>query len=74
MIVGLINGIVFAVVMGIVSVIWFGSPILGYVIAAAMVFNHLAAALAGILIPIALDRLNYDPGEGRNHQSIQIIF
>ena len=41
--------------------LWFGSGALGLVIAAAMVFNHLAAALAGILIPLALDRFGQDP-------------
>jgi magnesium transporter len=59
--VGLINGVVFAVVMGIVGVIWFGSPALGLVIATAMVINLLIAGLAGILIPVLLDRLKIDP-------------
>jgi len=59
--VGGINGIVFAVVMGIVGLIWFSSPALGLVIAAAMVINLLVAGLAGILIPVALDRLKIDP-------------
>jgi len=59
--VGLINGALFAVILGGITVVWFGSGALGLVIAAAMVFNHLAAALAGILIPISLDRLGYDP-------------
>lgn len=59
--VGLINGLVFAVVMGGVGVLWFGSPALGTVIAAAMVINLLVAGLAGILIPVLLDRLKIDP-------------
>lgn len=59
--VGLINGVVFAVVMGIVGVIWFGSPALGLVIATAMVINLLIAGLAGVLIPVVLDRLKIDP-------------
>jgi magnesium transporter len=59
--VGLINGAIFAVVMGIVGLVWFGSPVLGGVIAAAMVINLLVAGLAGILIPVALDRLGIDP-------------
>ena len=60
-IVGLINGLVFAVVMGVIGVIWFGSLGLGAVIAAAMVINLLVAGLAGILIPVTLDRLKIDP-------------
>jgi magnesium transporter len=59
--VGLINGAIFAVVMGIVGLVWFGSPMLGGVIAAAMVVNLLVAGLAGILIPVVLDRLKVDP-------------
>jgi len=59
--VGLINGAIFAVVMGIVGIVWFGQPLLGVVIAAAMVINLLVAGLAGILIPVALDRLKIDP-------------
>jgi magnesium transporter len=59
--VGLINGVVFAIVMGVVGLVWFGSPVLGAVIAAAMVINLLVAGLAGILIPVVLDRLGIDP-------------
>jgi magnesium transporter len=59
--VGLINGLIFATVMGVVGVIWFGSSLLGMVIAAAMVINLVIAGLAGILIPVALDRLKIDP-------------
>ncbi len=59
--VGVLNGFLFAFILAVVTVAWFGSGPLGLVIAMAMIFNHLAAALAGILIPIVLDRLNYDP-------------
>ncbi|MEL6809007.1 MAG: magnesium transporter [Pseudomonadota bacterium] len=59
--VGLFNGLVFALVMGVVGVIWFGSPELGYVIAAAMVVNMVVAGFAGTVIPVVLDRLGIDP-------------
>ncbi len=59
--VGLVNGVIFAVVMGIVGVLWFGGPELGYVIAAAMVINLVVAGLAGTVIPILLDRMGVDP-------------
>ncbi len=59
--VGLINGLVFAVVMGIVGVIWFGGVQLGYVIATAMVINLVVAGLAGTVIPVILDRVGVDP-------------
>ena len=59
--VGLINGLIFAVVMGAVGLIWFGSMALGGVIALAMVINLLVAGLAGILVPVTLDRFGVDP-------------
>ncbi|MXQ06504.1 magnesium transporter [Alphaproteobacteria bacterium GH1-50] len=58
---GLLNGFIFAVVMGIVGLVWFGQPMIGVVIAVAMVINLLAAGLAGVLIPIVLDRFKIDP-------------
>ncbi len=57
----LINGLIFAVLIGIVGVVWFGTLKLGYVIAAAMVINLGVAGFAGLMIPIALDRLGVDP-------------
>ena len=59
--VGLINGTIFAVVMGVVGLIWFGSAALGGVIAVAMVINMVVAGLAGTGIPIILERLGIDP-------------
>lgn len=59
--VGLLNGLLFAVVMGVVGLIWFGSPALGYVIAAAMVVNMVVAGFAGTVIPVILDRVGVDP-------------
>lgn len=59
--VGLANGLAFAAIMAIVAFIWFGSGMLGLVIAAAMVINLVAAACAGIFIPLLLDRFGFDP-------------
>lgn len=59
--VGLLNGMAFAVLMGLIAYFWFSSNRLGLVIGAAMVINLLAAALAGILIPLLLNRLKFDP-------------
>ncbi|MFW2588217.1 magnesium transporter [Sagittula sp. SSi028] len=59
--VGLINGVAFAVIMAIVGILWFGSPALGGVIAAAMVINLVIAGLAGIIIPVVLDKVGVDP-------------
>ena len=59
--VGLINGGIFAVVMGIVGVVWFGSPMLGAVIAVAMVINMVVAGFAGTGIPVLLEKMGVDP-------------
>ena len=59
--VGLVNGLIFAVVMGLVGIVWFGSPALGYVIAAAMVVNMVVAGFAGTVIPVVLERVGVDP-------------
>lgn len=59
--VGLINGVIFAIAMGAVGVIWFGSPLLGVVIAAAMVINLVVAGLAGTVVPVMLEKLGIDP-------------
>jgi magnesium transporter len=59
--VGLLNGVAFAIVMGLIAYFWFQSSRLGLVIGAAMIINLLAAALAGIFIPLALNRVKFDP-------------
>ena len=59
--VGLLNGIAFAIITGIAAYIWFKVPCLGFVIGLAMICNLIAAALGGILIPLALHRLKFDP-------------
>jgi magnesium transporter len=59
--VGFINGILFAVIIGVVAGLWFSSQGLGAIIAAAMVVNMLAAALAGILLPLLLEKVGADP-------------
>lgn len=60
-IVGLVNGLLFAIIVATVAIIWFGSWSLAMVIGLAMIVNMVAAGLAGILIPIALDRAGADP-------------
>ncbi len=59
--VGLINGVIFAVVMGLVGIFWFGIPMLGVVIGIAMVLNLVIAGLAGVVIPVWLEKMGVDP-------------
>ncbi len=61
LLVGLFNGVVFAVIMAAVVFARFGLADLGFVIALAMIINLAAAALGGILVPLTLDRLKVDP-------------
>ena len=59
--VGLINGVVFALVMGTIGYLWFGSIMLGVVIAMAMLINMVVAGLAGTMVPVLLERFGFDP-------------
>ena len=59
--VGGLNGFIFALLMGAAVVAWYGDWRLGAVIGAAMICNLLAAALAGTLIPLGLQKLRVDP-------------
>jgi magnesium transporter len=59
--VGLLNGLAFAVITGVAAAAWFKVTGLGVVIGLAMICNLLAAAVGGILIPLTLHRLGRDP-------------
>ncbi len=59
--VGVLNGILFAVIMGILAAAWFQSPILGVVIAMAMTINLIVAGFCGAGIPLMLHRMGSDP-------------
>jgi len=59
--VGMLNGLVFAVALGIVGMMWFSSPMLGAVIGGALVINMMIAGLAGTVVPVVLDKIGVDP-------------
>jgi magnesium transporter len=59
--VSLINGVIFAVVMGSVAMVWFHDMRLGMVIALAMVINLVFAGFFGAIIPLGLRRIGVDP-------------
>ncbi|QJE73169.1 magnesium transporter [Aerophototrophica crusticola] len=59
--VGTANGVLFAVIAGLTAFAWFQDPLIGVVIAAAMVINLVCAGLFGALIPLGLNRLGIDP-------------
>ena len=58
------NGILFAIIMGIIAYIWFDMPLLGVVIALSMVINLLSAGFFGAMIPLFLKKLDVDPAIG----------
>ncbi|MBT3553915.1 MAG: magnesium transporter [Rhodospirillaceae bacterium] len=60
-VVGMVNGLLFAVIIGGVAWGWFGNPALGGVIALAIVINFLVAGLAGSALPVYLQRFGFDP-------------
>ncbi|SNR26565.1 magnesium transporter [Paracoccus sediminis] len=60
-VVGLLNGAIFGLAIGTVTYLWFGSFGLGAVIGLAMIINLTIAALAGILVPLTLNKLGADP-------------
>jgi magnesium transporter len=59
--IAVLNGVTIAAIAGTVTALWFALPLLGLVIAAAMVVNILVAGIAGVAIPLLLDRFNQDP-------------
>jgi magnesium transporter len=59
--IALLNGGTIALIAGLATALWFGNPQLGGVIAAAMVVNIFVAGVAGVAIPLLLDRLDQDP-------------
>jgi magnesium transporter len=61
LLVGLVNGLAFALITGVAAVAWFKTPGLGIVIGLAIISNLVAGALGGILIPMVLERVRADP-------------
>ena len=59
--VGILTGLIFAVSMGLIGVFWFGTAMLGVVIAISMLINLVVANLAGTTIPVILEKLGIDP-------------
>ena len=59
--IGGINGIIFAIIISLISIYWFESLMLGFIIGLAMILNLLIAGFSGIAIPLVLDKLKIDP-------------
>ncbi|MDG3084775.1 magnesium transporter [Vibrio hannami] len=59
--IGLLNGILWACIIGGIVVVWKGNWLLGGIISAAMLTNLLVAGIAGVVIPVMLKKMNIDP-------------
>lgn len=62
--IALINGIVFAILVGVIAYLWFNKPMLGVVIFLAMLITLVFAGLLGAIIPLTLKKFNIDPAVG----------
>ena len=58
---GIFNGVIFAVLLGLIAYVCFADLRLALVAFAAMIINHIFAALAGVLVPLGLKRFGADP-------------
>ncbi|WP_341760243.1 magnesium transporter [Candidatus Endowatersipora endosymbiont of Watersipora subatra] len=61
LLVGLINGISFAFIIGVITIFCFGLLSLGFIIGIAMIINMIVAAASGIIIPLIMNKVGFDP-------------
>ena len=59
--IGILNGIIFAIISAIIVQLWFKDIQLSFIISISMILNMVVAGLFGILVPVSLKRLNIDP-------------
>jgi magnesium transporter len=60
-IIGLFNGVTVGLIVGVIALLWKGTAMLGLVAGAAILLNMIAAAVAGVLVPIGMHKLHFDP-------------
>jgi len=59
--VGAMNGVIWAVLVGVIAWVWYQNGNLAMIVAFAMIINLVVSAVAGVLLPISFDRLGIDP-------------
>lgn len=59
--VGLLNGVVWSIIVAVATYAWFENVGIALIIAAAMILNLIAASISGVIVPFALNRLGFDP-------------
>ena len=60
-VIGILNGVIFAIISGVVVQFWFKQMDLSILIAVSMILNMIVAGLFGILVPVSLKKFNIDP-------------
>ncbi len=58
---GMVNGISIGVIVAVIALIWKGTPLLGFVVGSATLLNMICAGIAGVLVPMLMHRLKFDP-------------
>jgi magnesium transporter len=58
---GVVNGISIGGLIAVIALVWKGTPVLGLVVGGATMLNMLSASLAGVLVPLLIQRLRFDP-------------
>ena len=61
LLIGLVNGVSIGVIVAMIALIWKDTPILGLVVGAATLLNMICAGLAGVVVPMLMQRLRFDP-------------
>jgi len=62
--ISLVNGFIFAILMGIIAAVWFDKGMLGVVIGVSMIINLLSAGFFGSVVPLLLKKMDVDPAIG----------
>jgi magnesium transporter len=58
---GLVNGVSIGLIVALIALIWKGTPLLGFVVGFATLLNMICAGIAGVLVPMLMHRLKFDP-------------
>jgi magnesium transporter len=58
---GLVNGVSIGLIVAIITLVWKGTPLLGVVVGASTLLNMICAGIAGVLVPLLMQKLNFDP-------------
>lgn len=58
---GLVNGVSIGLIVLVIALAWKGTPLLGLVVGLATLMNMICAAIAGVLVPMLMQQMNFDP-------------